>query len=116
MYHNIGGAVRGIVRQKGIRGLYSGLSVTLMEIIPYAALQFGSYDALTAAYTSTRRQLNPEVCYPAIYVPCFLAVTCALLYQRLHVSIAVRHILDFSTSPLQHGEASKHLNDLEACT
>ena len=49
------------MKEKGIRGLYSGLSVTLMEIVPYAALQFGFYDAFTAAYASTRRHINPEV-------------------------------------------------------
>lgn len=61
VYHNIGEAVQGIVRQKGVRGMYSGLSVTLMEIIPYAALQFGFYDAFTAAYANTRRHLKPQV-------------------------------------------------------
>lgn len=39
--------------RQGIRGLYSGLSVTLVEIIPYAALQFGLYDLFTAAAART---------------------------------------------------------------
>ena len=42
-------AARGVVSRQGIRGLYSGLNVTLVEIIPYAALQFGLYDLFTAA-------------------------------------------------------------------
>jgi len=33
-----------IVRTRGFRGLYAGLSPTLVEIIPYAGLQFGTYD------------------------------------------------------------------------
>lgn len=33
-----------IVRNRGFQGLYSGLSPTLVEIIPYAGLQFGTYD------------------------------------------------------------------------
>lgn len=33
-----------IVRARGFRGLYAGLSPTLVEIIPYAGLQFGTYD------------------------------------------------------------------------
>jgi hypothetical protein len=33
-----------IIKHRGVRGLYSGLSPTLIEIIPYAGLQFGSYD------------------------------------------------------------------------
>ena len=34
----------GILRRRGVRGLYAGLSPTLVEIIPYAGLQFGTYD------------------------------------------------------------------------
>ena len=33
-----------IFRTRGIRGLYSGLTPTLVEIVPYAGLQFGTYD------------------------------------------------------------------------
>lgn len=33
-----------IVRTRGLPGLYAGLSPTLVEIIPYAGLQFGTYD------------------------------------------------------------------------
>ena len=55
VYHGVLGAARGIVRQQGPRGLYTGLGVTLLEIMPYAALQFGLYDTFTAAY-SARRQ------------------------------------------------------------
>lgn len=33
-----------IVKSRGFRGLYAGLSPTLVEIVPYAGLQFGTYD------------------------------------------------------------------------
>lgn len=33
-----------IVRVRGFQGLYAGLTPTLVEIIPYAGLQFGTYD------------------------------------------------------------------------
>jgi solute carrier family 25 thiamine pyrophosphate transporter 19 len=33
-----------IIQTRGVQGLYAGLSPTLVEIIPYAGLQFGSYD------------------------------------------------------------------------
>lgn len=33
-----------IIKTRGIQGLYAGLSPTLVEIIPYAGLQFGTYD------------------------------------------------------------------------
>ena len=34
----------GTLQARGIRGLYAGLTPTLIEIIPYAGIQFGSYD------------------------------------------------------------------------
>ena len=43
-------AARSIVQKQGMRGLYSGLGVTLLEIMPYAAMQFGFYDMFTSAY------------------------------------------------------------------
>jgi solute carrier family 25 thiamine pyrophosphate transporter 19 len=53
-------AGRCIYREHGLQGLYRGLGVTLIEIIPYAALQFGLYDAFnqmwTAAAATRRRQ------------------------------------------------------------
>lgn len=47
-------AARGIVRQHGVRGLYRGLGVTVLEIMPYAALQFGLYDVFNKAFTTAR--------------------------------------------------------------
>lgn len=49
VYRGMMDAARGVVKNQGVRGLYSGLSVTLVEIVPYAALQFGLYDLFTAA-------------------------------------------------------------------
>ena len=54
VYRGLVDAARGIVRQQGVRGLYSGLSVTLLEIVPYAALQFGLYDAFVSAHRQHR--------------------------------------------------------------
>uniref|UniRef100_A0A0D6R4U7 Mitochondrial thiamine pyrophosphate carrier 1 n=1 Tax=Araucaria cunninghamii TaxID=56994 RepID=A0A0D6R4U7_ARACU len=44
VYPNLRSALVEIARTRGIRGLYAGLSPTLVEIVPYAGLQFGSYD------------------------------------------------------------------------
>jgi solute carrier family 25 thiamine pyrophosphate transporter 19 len=53
-------AGRSIYKDHGVQGLYRGLGVTLIEIIPYAALQFGLYDAfnqvLQAAANSRHQQ------------------------------------------------------------
>ncbi|EFJ40054.1 mitochondrial substrate carrier [Volvox carteri f. nagariensis] len=54
VYRNMWDAARGIVSQRGPVGLYSGLGVTLIEIMPYAALQFGLYDALNALVDEAR--------------------------------------------------------------
>ena len=55
-------AGRGVVQQHGVRGLYRGLNITLLEIIPYAALQFGLYDTFTAAWSKARRsQISAKV-------------------------------------------------------
>ncbi|KAH0461171.1 hypothetical protein IEQ34_008746 [Dendrobium chrysotoxum] len=44
IYPNMRSAFEHIMQTRGIRGLYAGLSPTLVEIIPYAGLQFGTYD------------------------------------------------------------------------
>ncbi|XP_028751529.1 mitochondrial thiamine diphosphate carrier 2-like [Neltuma alba] len=44
VYPNMRSAFLDIVRTRGLQGLYAGLSPTLVEIIPYAGLQFGTYD------------------------------------------------------------------------
>lgn len=55
VYHSMMEAGRGVVRQHGFEGMYRGLNITLLEIIPYAALQFGLYDTFTAAWSKARR-------------------------------------------------------------
>ncbi|KAL5996046.1 hypothetical protein ACLOJK_026119 [Asimina triloba] len=44
VYSTMRSAFVDIVRMRGFQGLYAGLSPTLVEIIPYAGLQFGTYD------------------------------------------------------------------------
>ncbi|KAF8392607.1 hypothetical protein HHK36_022953 [Tetracentron sinense] len=44
VYSTMRSAFVDIIKTRGIRGLYAGLSPTLVEIIPYAGLQFGTYD------------------------------------------------------------------------
>ncbi|KAL4576261.1 hypothetical protein LXL04_012352 [Taraxacum kok-saghyz] len=44
IYPNMRSAFVDIMNTRGFRGLYAGLSPTLVEIIPYAGLQFGTYD------------------------------------------------------------------------
>ncbi|XP_023006386.1 mitochondrial thiamine diphosphate carrier 2-like isoform X1 [Cucurbita maxima] len=44
IYPSMRSAFIDIFQTRGFRGLYAGLSPTLVEIIPYAGLQFGTYD------------------------------------------------------------------------
>lgn len=44
VYPNMRSALSDIIGKRGIRGLYAGLTPTLVEIVPYAGLQFGTYD------------------------------------------------------------------------
>ncbi|KAK8494016.1 hypothetical protein V6N13_022971 [Hibiscus sabdariffa] len=44
VYPNMRSALFHITSTRGFGGLYAGLSPTLVEIIPYAGLQFGTYD------------------------------------------------------------------------
>ncbi|XP_057806030.1 mitochondrial thiamine diphosphate carrier 2-like isoform X2 [Salvia miltiorrhiza] len=44
VYPNMRSALSNILETRGLRGLYAGLAPTLVEIVPYAGLQFGTYD------------------------------------------------------------------------
>lgn len=44
VYPNMRAAFSDILKRRGFRGLYAGLTPTLIEIVPYAGLQFGTYD------------------------------------------------------------------------
>ncbi|KXZ44653.1 hypothetical protein GPECTOR_64g147 [Gonium pectorale] len=60
VYRNMWDAAKSIVSTRGPAGLYSGLGVTLVEIVPYAALQFGLYDALNALADIARERVSRE--------------------------------------------------------
>ncbi|KAL2534630.1 Mitochondrial substrate carrier family protein [Abeliophyllum distichum] len=44
VYPSMRSAFVHIIETRGIQGLYAGLTPTLVEIVPYAGLQFGTYD------------------------------------------------------------------------
>ena len=73
-------AARGIVRQHGVRGLYRGLGVTVLEIMPYAALQFGLYDAFNKAANSARVRGGGK----AVCVACGDAAAAAVILLLSH--------------------------------
>lgn len=51
VYLGMRDAARAICKEQGFTGLYRGLGVTLIEIVPYAALQFGLYDVFNKAWS-----------------------------------------------------------------
>eukprot|EP00850_Spirogloea_muscicola_P013582 SM000093S24393 [mRNA] locus=s93:25680:27935:- [translate_table: standard] len=68
VYLSMSSALLAILRTRGVRGLYAGLTPTLVEIVPYAGLQFGLYDLFKAwaahwrrqAYTTSRARDDPS--------------------------------------------------------
>jgi len=44
VYSGMCSAATAIYKERGVKGLYRGVGVTVFEIMPYAALQFGLYD------------------------------------------------------------------------
>ncbi|XP_022865992.1 mitochondrial thiamine diphosphate carrier 2-like [Olea europaea var. sylvestris] len=44
VYPSMRSAFVDIIETRGFQGLYAGLTPTLVEIVPYAGLQFGTYD------------------------------------------------------------------------
>lgn len=46
LYRGMIDAGKAIVKQNGPKGLFTGVGITLLEIVPYAGIQFGVYDFL----------------------------------------------------------------------
>nr|CAD1828438.1 unnamed protein product [Ananas comosus var. bracteatus] len=61
IYPNMRSAFFDIIQTRGIRGLYAGLTPTLVEIIPYAGLQFGSYDTFKRWMMAWNRYRNSKL-------------------------------------------------------
>uniref|UniRef100_A0A0E0FYF1 Uncharacterized protein n=1 Tax=Oryza nivara TaxID=4536 RepID=A0A0E0FYF1_ORYNI len=55
VYPDMRSAFLDIMKTRGFRGLYAGLTPTLVEIIPYAGLQFGSYDTFKRSMMTWNR-------------------------------------------------------------
>nr|GEW03797.1 mitochondrial thiamine diphosphate carrier 2-like [Tanacetum cinerariifolium] len=60
IYPSMRSAIVDIINTRGFRGLYAGLSPTLVEIIPYAGLQFGTYDTFKRWTMSWNARLSSD--------------------------------------------------------
>ncbi|KAF7837836.1 mitochondrial thiamine diphosphate carrier 2-like [Senna tora] len=65
VYPTMRSAFVDIVRARGFPGLYAGLSPTLVEIIPYAGLQFGTYDTFKRWAMAWNHYRNSNTSMPA---------------------------------------------------
>ncbi|GAV85841.1 Mito_carr domain-containing protein [Cephalotus follicularis] len=68
VYPTMRSAFVDIVRTRGFRGLYAGLSPTLVEIVPYAGLQFGTYDTFKRWTVAWNRSRYPNPLSTDAYV------------------------------------------------
>ena len=86
------------MRERGLAGLYRGLGVTLLEIMPYAALQFGLYEWLNAAVDAARqrRHRGEGDCQPASVLQHFVCGLAAGTVAKLGT-----HPLDVAKKRLQ---------------
>ncbi|KAK7329424.1 hypothetical protein VNO77_23591 [Canavalia gladiata] len=83
VYPNMRTAFVDILQARGFQGLYAGLPPTLVEIIPYAGLQFGTYDTFRRwALAWNQRQYSSttaEVSSFQLFLCGLAAGTCAKL-------------------------------------
>lgn len=66
IYRGMNDAARAIIKKNGVLGLYRGVGVTLLEIMPYAALQFGLFEALNNFADGLR--VRPAILYYSFLV------------------------------------------------
>lgn len=78
VYPNMRSAFTDIVNTRGIRGLYAGLTPTLVEIIPYAGLQFGTYDTFKRWTMEWNRHRYPYASGDDVGLSSFQLFLCGL--------------------------------------
>ena len=49
-----------VFRREGLRGLYGGMTPTLLGIVPYAGISFATFETLKSRYAETRRDAFDE--------------------------------------------------------
>ncbi|KAL3648704.1 hypothetical protein CASFOL_005107 [Castilleja foliolosa] len=78
IYPNMRSALVDILQTRGFRGLYAGLTPTLVEIIPYAGLQFGTYDTFKRWTMAWNRRKSPYATQEDDVISSFQLFTCGL--------------------------------------
>lgn len=78
IYPNMRSAFVEIMNTRGFRGLYAGLSPTLVEIIPYAGLQFGTYDSFKRWTMAWNARWSSDATHPEESLSSFQLFLCGL--------------------------------------
>jgi solute carrier family 25 (mitochondrial thiamine pyrophosphate transporter), member 19 len=65
LYRGMVHAAADLVQKRGVLGLFSGVGITLTEIVPYAGVQFGVYDLLMrlSAQDKPATELSPQAAF-----------------------------------------------------
>ncbi|XP_019179823.1 PREDICTED: mitochondrial thiamine pyrophosphate carrier-like isoform X2 [Ipomoea nil] len=106
IYPNMRAAFVDILKTRGIRGLYSGLSPTLVEIVPYAGLQFGTYDTFKRWAMAWNHRRSPNTSYSDDGLSSFQLFICGLASGTC--AKAVCHPLDVVKKRFQIGGLQRH--------
>ncbi|KAL6519839.1 hypothetical protein OROMI_032733 [Orobanche minor] len=78
VYPNMRSALVDILQARGFRGLYAGLTPTLVEIVPYAGLQFGTYDTFKRWTMAWNRYKSPYATQDDEAISSFQLFACGL--------------------------------------
>ncbi|CAN4091671.1 unnamed protein product [Withania somnifera] len=106
VYPNMRSAFLDIFRTRGIRGLYSGLTPTLVEIVPYAGLQFGTYDTFKRWMMAWNHLRSSDVIHGDEHVSSFQLFICGLAAGTC--AKAVCHPLDVVKKRFQIEGLQRH--------
>lgn len=106
IYPNMRSAFVEIMNTRGFRGLYAGLSPTLVEIIPYAGLQFGTYDTFKRWTMAWNARRSLDATSPEEIVSSFQLFLCGLAAGSC--AKAVCHPLDVVKKRFQIEGLQRH--------
>lgn len=106
VYPNMRSAFVDIFRTRGIQGLYSGLTPTLVEIVPYAGLQFGTYDTFKRWMMAWNHLRSSDAIHGDEHVSSFQLFICGLAAGTC--AKAVCHPLDVVKKRFQIEGLQRH--------
>ena len=61
--------VASVARTEGLRGLYGGMTPTLLGIVPYAGISFATFETLKSRYNAARAPRRRRAGNPSILTP-----------------------------------------------